>query len=195
MSGIEPKETDWLWKRWLPRGKLGLLAGLAGDGKSTLLAQLAAIGSVAGTLPDGTQAPLFRSLFLLGEDALDDTLRPRLDLHGANADHVFAIETVLDNDGHIASSTSRSTLPLLEEAIGDYRIDFICIDPLTTITPGTDRNAEGDNAGFTDAAHQTRRIGATSPSWGSPTSASRARATAPRRNAFSAQPRFMPSPA
>jgi putative DNA primase/helicase len=35
-------------------------------------------------------------------------------------------------------------LPLLEEAIGDYRIDFLCIDPLTTITPGTDRNAEGD---------------------------------------------------
>jgi putative DNA primase/helicase len=144
MSGIEPKETDWLWKRWLPRGKLGLLAGLAGDGKSTLLAQIAAIGSVAGTLPDGTQAPLFRSLFMLGEDALDDTLRPRLDLHGADADQVFAIETVLDDDGHHRFFNVEKHLPLLEEAIGDYRIDFLCIDPLTTITPGTDRNAEGD---------------------------------------------------
>jgi putative DNA primase/helicase len=144
MSSIEAKETDWLWKRWLPRGKLGLLAGLAGDGKSTLLAQIAAIGSVAGTLPDGTQAPLFRSLFMLGEDALDDTLRPRLDLHGADADQVFAIETVLDDDGNHRFFNVEKHLPLLEEAIGDYRIDFLCIDPLTTITPGTDRNAEGD---------------------------------------------------
>jgi putative DNA primase/helicase len=144
MSGIEPKETDWLWKRWIPRGKLGLLAGLAGDGKSTLLAQIAAIGSVAGPWPDGTPAPLFRTLFMLGEDALDDTLRPRLDLHGANADHVFAIETVLDTDGHHRFFNVEKHLPLLEEAIGDYRIDFLCIDPLTTITPGTDRNAEGD---------------------------------------------------
>jgi hypothetical protein len=143
MSGVEPKETEWYWKRWIARGKLGLLAGLAGDGKSTLLAQLAATGSVGGSWPDGTPAPVFRTLFLLGEDALDDTLRPRLDLHGANADHVFAIETVLDNDGHHRFFNVEKHLPLLEEAIGDYRIDFICIDPLTTITPGTDRNAEG----------------------------------------------------
>ena len=99
MSGVEPKETDWLWKRWLARGKLGLLAGSLETARARSWRRLRP-WSVGGTWPDGTQAPHFRTLFLLGEDALDDTLRPRLDLHGADADQVFAIETVLDDDGH-----------------------------------------------------------------------------------------------
>jgi hypothetical protein len=144
MSTVVATETDWLWRRYLARGKFHLYGGLAGDGKSTMMAWLAAIGSVGGIWPDGTDAPLFRTLFLLGEDALDDTLRPRLDVHGANPELVFAIETVLDDDGHERFFNVEKHLPLLEDAIGDYGIDVVCIDPLTTIMSGRDRNAEGD---------------------------------------------------
>jgi hypothetical protein len=144
MSGVEPRETDWLLKRWLARGKVHLFGGLAGDGKSTIAAAIAAIGSVGGKWPDGTSAPRFRTLFLLGEDALDDTLRPRLDVHGADVDQVLAIETVLDDDGRERYFNVQKHLPLLETAIGDHRVDLVVIDPLTTIMPGSDRNAEGD---------------------------------------------------
>jgi hypothetical protein len=144
MSTVTTKHTDWLWKGWLARGKLHLFGGHAGDGKSTLLAQFAAIGSVAGTWPDGSHAPSFRTLFLLGEDALDDTLRPRLDLHGADTSQVSAIETVLDDDGRERFFNVEKHLPLLEAAVIEHEIDVLIIDPLTTVMAGRDRNAEGD---------------------------------------------------
>jgi putative DNA primase/helicase len=144
LSSVVAKPTDFLWNRWLVRGKVHLFGGLAGEGKSTIAAAIAAIGSTGGTWPDGTSAPQFRTLFLLGEDALDDTLRPRLDVHGADVDHVLAIETVLDDDGRERFFNVEKHLPLLEAAIRDHRVDLVVIDPLTTIMPGSDRNAEGD---------------------------------------------------
>jgi putative DNA primase/helicase len=59
LSSVTPTETDWLWRHWLARGKFHLLGGHAGDGKSTIMAALAAIGSVGGVWPDGTRAPRF----------------------------------------------------------------------------------------------------------------------------------------
>jgi hypothetical protein len=144
LSSVQATTIDWLWPRWLARGKFHLLGGHAGDGKGTLTAQLAAIGSVGGCWPDGTRAPRFRSLFLLGEDALDDTLRPRLDVHGADPTHVLAIETVLDDVGHERFFNVERHLDLLEAEISEHRIDLVVIDPLTTIMAGRDRNAEGD---------------------------------------------------
>lgn len=144
LANVAARETEWLWKRRIARGKLQLCGGHAGDGKSTLIAEIAAIGSVGGKWPDGSTAPRFRSLFVLGEDALDDTLRPRLDAHHADVDQIYAIEAVLDEDGRERFLNIEKHLPLLEDAILEYHIDAVFIDPLTTIMPGRDRNAEGD---------------------------------------------------
>lgn len=144
LSTVTATETDWLWRRWLARGKFHLLGGHAGDGKGTIMAALAAIGSVGGAWPDGTTAPQFRTLFVLGEEALDDTLRPRLDMHGADPEQVFAIETVLDGEGRERFFNVKTHLELLEAALAEHRIDLLVIDPLTTVMGGSDRNAEGD---------------------------------------------------
>jgi hypothetical protein len=145
LSDVVSQPVAWDWHRWLPRGKFHLLGGYAGDGKSTLLASLAATGSRGGEWPDGTYAPrVMRTLFLLGEDSAADTLRPRLELHDADMDQIFVFETVLDENGRERFFNIGKHLDLLEEEIVGRGIDWIVIDPLTTIMPGTDRNAEGD---------------------------------------------------
>jgi hypothetical protein len=145
LSDVKYQPVAWPWYRWLPQGKFHLLGGYAGDGKSTLLASLAATGSRGGEWPDGTHPPrIMRTLFLLGEDSAADTLRPRLELHDADMDQIFVIESVLDECGQDRFFNLGKHLDLLEEEVAKRGIDWIVIDPLTTIMPGTDRNAEGD---------------------------------------------------
>jgi hypothetical protein len=144
LSDVQPQAIGWLWRGWLARGKFHLFAGHPGDGKSSLAAEIAAIGSGAGLWPDNTPAPEFRTLFVLGEDSLADTLRPRLDCFGADATRVHAIETVLDEHGQERFFDVARHLDLLEAAIAEHRIDHLVIDPLSTSLAGSDRNAEGD---------------------------------------------------
>jgi hypothetical protein len=59
-------------------------------------------------------------------------------------DQIFVIETVLDEHGRERFFNIAKHLDLLEEAVVERRIDWVVIDPLTTVMPGTDRNAEGD---------------------------------------------------
>ena len=89
-------------------------------------------------------APLIRTLFVLGEDSAEDTLRPRLELHDADMDQIFVLKTVLDEEGRERFFNVSKHLDLLEETIIEHEIDLIVIDPLTTVMAGTDRNAEGD---------------------------------------------------
>ena len=136
---------------------------------------------------------VMRTLFLLGEDSAADTLRPRLELHDADMDQIFVIETVLDEDGRERFFNIGKHLDLLEAAVIEHRIDWIVIDPLTTIMPGTDRNAEGDTR---DALTPLIKlaIAATSRSRALPTSARVGmRAGRPRRS--SGRPPFTPWPA
>jgi hypothetical protein len=145
LSDVVAQPVAWDWHRWLPQGKLHLFGGYAGDGKSTLLASLAATGSRGDAWPDGTlPSRRLRTLFVLGEDSAADTLKPRLELHGADMEKIFHIETVLDESGRERFFNITKHLEILEAAIVEHGIDWIVIDPLTTIMPGIDRNAEGD---------------------------------------------------
>jgi len=142
MDDVQSVPVDWLWHRWLARGKLHLLGGHQGDGKSTLEAEIASTLSTGGTWPDGTPAPVGNVLFLLAEDALDDTLKPRLELHGANMRRIHAITAVRRRDGRESMFNLHDHLDLLEDTIMQHRIDYVVIDPLSSFMPRTDRNGE-----------------------------------------------------
>lgn len=144
LSAVTAKSIEWMWHGWLARGKFHLLAGLAGDGKSTIAAALAAIGSKGGQLPDGAIALPFRTLFVLGEDGVDDTLLPRVALHHGDIDHIFALDGIHDGEGRERYFNVEKHLDLLEDMVKDERIDLIVIDPLTTFMAGKNRNDEGD---------------------------------------------------
>src|SRR4051794_32180260 len=86
---IEAKDVEWLWKGFLPRGKLSLLDGDPGLGKSTVLLDIAARVSAHGVMPDQTQVETGNVMLMSAEDDPDDTIKPRLTLAGANMQRVF----------------------------------------------------------------------------------------------------------
>jgi putative DNA primase/helicase len=80
LDRIPVRPIHWLWRPYLACGKLALLDGDPGAGKSLLTADLAARLTRGGRMPDGNwRRKKANVLFLNAEDALDDTLRPRLD--------------------------------------------------------------------------------------------------------------------
>ncbi|MEZ4522468.1 MAG: AAA family ATPase [Thermomicrobiales bacterium] len=142
MSEVESRPISWLWDRWLARGKIHLLGGHAGEGKSLLTAAIAAQMSSGSELPDGKGVSPVRTLFLLAEDDVADTVKPRLELHAARMESIFFIEAVREIDRPKAIFSLRRHLQLLEEAIREYGIDVLIIDPLSAFLQGSERNSE-----------------------------------------------------
>src|SRR5262245_32048445 len=98
MSQVEPEKVSWLWKPYLPIGKITLLDGWPGIGKSWLTCMLAAIVSRGGGFPNSIPFEPGNVLMLSAEDGLGDTLRPRLDACGADVSRVIALN-MLEKDG------------------------------------------------------------------------------------------------
>jgi len=84
LSDVEPQSIRWMWKGYLPLGKLVVVDGDPGLGKSTVLLDIAARLTTARPMPDGTpglDTPV-GVVLLSAEDDAGDTLRPRLDAAG-----------------------------------------------------------------------------------------------------------------
>jgi hypothetical protein len=73
-ANIKPEPILWLWKNWLALGKLHILAGQPGKGKSTIALKIAAAVSSGGKLPDGTSAKRGGVVIWSAEDDASDTL-------------------------------------------------------------------------------------------------------------------------
>lgn len=144
MSDVPAQPIDWLWPNWLALGKVAILGGHAGDGKSTLLTWLAAVLSRGGSLPDGQRAPVVNSALLLAEDDLSDTVRPRLDLHHADHERILVFEAVKEESGRERFISLADHVELMRAVIRAEGIGLLGIDPLTAFLPKTHRNAEGD---------------------------------------------------
>lgn len=144
LSHVAPRPVAWLWDRWLPLGKLSILGGHPGVGKSMLSAGIAATLSVGGRWPDGSPAQLASTIFLLAEDAADDTLRPRLDLLGADPDRILSLDAVDDGAGSEVYFNLGKHLEALEHAIVAEGAKLVVIDPLSAFLPRRNRNDEGD---------------------------------------------------
>ena len=91
MRDVEPEAVRWLWPGYIPMGKLTVLEGDPGLGKSTLALAIAAAVSRGFALPGGAPSDPAHVILISYEDALADTLRPRLDAAGAAVTRVHAI--------------------------------------------------------------------------------------------------------
>ena len=91
-SEIEPKEVKWLWYPYIPFGKVTLLQGDPGDGKSKLMLSIAALLSKGEALPftDEETEPM-TIIYQTTEDDADDTVVPRFNSAGGNADYVAGV--------------------------------------------------------------------------------------------------------
>jgi DNA repair protein RadA/Sms len=123
LSEVEPRPVEFLWRPYLPLRKLTLLDGDAGQGKSWITAAVAAAGSCGRGLP-GAAASFepFTTLFL-GEDEAGDTLRPRLDLLGADCSRVLIHEEPL-------SLAQEADLAHLGQVLAEHRPRLLVLDPL-----------------------------------------------------------------
>jgi hypothetical protein len=98
LTAVLSAPVQWLWPGWIPLGKLTVLDGDPGLGKSTLLLDLAARISRGHPMPDGTATTAANITLLTAEDNLGDTVRPRLEAAGADLARVQAFAAV--GDGH-----------------------------------------------------------------------------------------------
>jgi AAA domain len=123
LAEISPQAVSFLWQPYLPVGKLTLLEGDPGQGKSWLAAAIAAAGSRGHGLPGVPAFPPFRTLFLTAEDGLLDTLRPRLDSMAADCAAIFACDRPLALD-------VESDLGTLAQVLRAFRPGLVVVDPL-----------------------------------------------------------------
>jgi AAA domain-containing protein/bifunctional DNA primase/polymerase-like protein len=130
-STFEQRPIDWIWKPRLARGKITLLAGDPGVGKSSLTTDIVARASTARMWPDNSgYASAGSCIILSAEDAANDTLCPRLAVAGADMDRV-RIMRMAGRPGTKSFSLA-TDLPLLAAAIerlGD--VILLVIDPLS----------------------------------------------------------------
>jgi hypothetical protein len=91
LADVEREPVEWLWPGYILYGKLTILDGDPGMGKSTLLLDIAARVSAGAPMPNGSICRPGGVLLLTAEDGLGDTVRPRLEAAGADLTRVAAI--------------------------------------------------------------------------------------------------------
>lgn len=135
LSTVTPRAVRYLWDGRLPLGKISVVAGRPGLGKSLLAQELAAAVSLGRPVVPG-EAPCPRGgvILLAGEDGLEDTVVPRLLAAGADTERIVAIEAVNAPTGERIFALSEDLTEL--EAVIDTELDGDCrlviIDPPTS---------------------------------------------------------------
>ena len=91
-SNVTPKEVEWLWYPYIPLGKLTVIQGDPGDGKSTFVLNIVAQLTSEKQMPDGYVPNCSRiAVYQCAEDGIADTIKPRLEQAGARCDQVAYI--------------------------------------------------------------------------------------------------------
>ena len=122
MSNVELTPVEWLWKPYLPFGKLSVLQGNPGEGKTYFAMHLAAACTNGKLLPNMERMEPFNVIYQTAEDGLGDTVKPRLIEAGADLDRVLVID---DSDVQLTLSDER-----IEKAIIENNARLVIIDPI-----------------------------------------------------------------
>lgn len=122
MNDVEQTEVDWLWYPYIPFGKLTIVQGNPGEGKTFFAMQLAAACTNHKFLPDMEPFEPFNMIFQTAEDGLGDTVKPRLVSSGADLKRVLVID---DSDNPLSLADDR-----IEKAIRENNARLMVIDPI-----------------------------------------------------------------
>ena len=122
MSDVELTPVEWLWKPYLPFGKLSVLQGNPGEGKTYFAMHLAAACTNGKLLPNMERMEPFNVIYQTAEDGLGDTVKPRLIEAGADLDRVLIID---DSEVQLTLSDER-----IEKAIVENNARLVIIDPI-----------------------------------------------------------------
>ncbi|MEO8629599.1 MAG: AAA family ATPase [Betaproteobacteria bacterium] len=142
-SEVKTVPIAWLWNGYLAAGKMHVLGGVPGTGKTTIAMFVAATVSTGGRWPDGSLCTVGNVVIWSGEDDPADTLIPRLLLAGADLSRVYFITAVLAGQQLRSFDPATDMEPLQRKIaeIGDVRL--LIVDPIVSAIAGdSHKNAE-----------------------------------------------------
>jgi len=141
LSDVQVEPVRWLWPGRIPYGKLTVLEGDPGLGKSQLALALAAAVSTGSALPGGMTSDAGEPghvLLLTGEDGLADTVRPRVEAAGGDPGRIHSFESVPDPE-----RPGQYRFPSLPEDVSHLLLEIrargvtlVIVDTLTTYLGG-----------------------------------------------------------
>ncbi len=142
-ADLEPQALRWVWPGWLAAGKLHILAGSSGTGKTTIALNIIAAVTAGRPLPDGHIPQRGRAVIWSGEDDPADTLVPRLIAAGADLTRVQFIGAVNDKGSRYPFDPAQD-VPLLAERLAHEKdVSIILIDPIVSaVANDSHKNAE-----------------------------------------------------
>ena len=148
MSEIQSEEIEWLWYPFIPYGKLTIIQGDPGDGKTTLALNIAAKLSRGESLDEEMKiSEPINIIYQTAEDGLADTVKPRLELADADCERIL----VIDESSEALSMADER----LEEAIKLTNAKLLILDPIQAyLGAGTDINRANE------ARDMTKKLGA-----------------------------------
>jgi putative DNA primase/helicase len=151
LADVEPRAVEWLWQERIPLGRITLLVGRPGEGKSFLTIDAAARVTTGTPWPDGSTCPQGSVILISAEDDPADTIRPRLDAHYADVSKVHLLSAVrkVDNEGHYERLISLADVEAIEAALimlPDCKL--IVVDPVGSfLGGGTDAHRDNEVRG------------------------------------------------
>jgi len=143
-SDLRIVPVAWLWRDWLARGKLHLLAGAPGQGKTTIALAFAATVTSGGRWPNGASCKPGNVLIYSGEDDPADTLAPRLLASGADMSRCYFVKGTRIDGAEQAFDPARD-MDKLRQCIANMPggIDLLIVDPIVgAVTGDSHKNTE-----------------------------------------------------
>jgi hypothetical protein len=136
-ADVRSERVQWLWPNRIPLGKVSIIEGDPGLGKSTVGLYLASRVTTGRKLPDGSSCPLGGVVILSAEDGEGDTMRPRLDAAGADVKRVAFLRGVRATDGEVNFIELPAHIDALRVAVKQYSAKLVLIDPLSAYWGGS----------------------------------------------------------
>jgi putative DNA primase/helicase len=154
MADVRPEPISWLWQGRIAIGKLSIISGDPGLGKSLLTAKIAATVSTGSKWPlEEVPCQVGSVVFLSAEDDPADTIRPRLDAAGADCARIHVLKAISEDDTegrkiHRMFSFKRDLEALSEilKELPDCKL--LVIDPISAYLDGADSHNNTDVRGL-----------------------------------------------
>jgi|GEM_PF-137640 len=149
-ANVIAEEVNWLWWHRIPKGKMTMIDGDPGQGKSWLSLAIASHVTRGSALPgnDGSQLDPAKVLLLAAEDGAADTIRPRLESLEADLAFVNIIVAVRDAKGKERHLSLKDNLDAIEAELAKGGYGLLIIDPLNAYLGGVDSHKDADMRGL-----------------------------------------------
>jgi putative DNA primase/helicase len=135
-TDLTPQPIDWIWKHWLAKGKLHVLAGMPGQGKTTIAMSLAGTITSGGSFPDGFRCEPGNVVIWSGEDDPADGLLPKLMAAGAERSRIFFVQGATINGESVPFDPARDMPHLMAEIDRIGNVALLVVDPVVTVVAG-----------------------------------------------------------